>query len=170
MRIYEVTTARPSRATLVALWVLPFLFCLRVTGQLLAGIAAPSFLPPFEEWDSGALPYAVLLTLQALVLLVQARVAWDLSRTRGFFARPRPRAGKVLTCFAWVYFGVMVGRYVLTMALFPEMRWLGHAIPITFHFVLAGWVWTYARYLGEGAPELRESRLDFHDATAEAGR
>lgn len=48
--------------------------------------------------------------------------------------------------FSAVYAGVMVLRYVLTMILHPEMRWLGNTIPITFHFVLAGFVFVLADY------------------------
>ena len=165
MKLHELDTARVSRATLRALWILPALFAGRVLGQLVALIAEPSFLPPFETWDSNTLPYPVLLTAQALVLCVQLRIAVDLWRTEGVFARPRPRTGRVLTSVAWAYAGVMVGRWVLTMALVPELRWSGHAIPITFHFVLAGWLWTYARFLRGGA-EPRATITEFHELPA----
>jgi hypothetical protein len=59
----------------------------------------------------------------------------------------------------------MVGRWVLTMALVPELRWFGHAIPITFHFVLAGWLWTYARFLRGGA-EPRAAITKFREQPA----
>jgi hypothetical protein len=146
-------------------WLLPALFAGRVFGQLAALIAAPSFLPPYEAWDSNTLPYPVLLSLQALVLCLQARIAMELSRTEGFFTRRRPRAGRVLTIFAWVYAAVMVARWVLTMAFVPELRWFGHAIPITFHFVLAGWLWTYARFL-RGGSEPRATITEFHELPA----
>ncbi len=40
----------------------------------------------------------------------------------------------------------MVLRYVLTMALHSERRWLHGTIPIVFHWVLAGYLWTLGRY------------------------
>lgn len=135
----------------ILLWLLPALFAGRVFGQLVALLAAPSFLPPYAAWDSNTLPYPVLLTLQGLVLCVQLRIAADQGRTQCFLMRPHPRAGRVLTILAWVYAAAIVARWILTMALVPELRWSGHAIPITFHFVLAAWLGTYARFLKRGA-------------------
>jgi len=40
----------------------------------------------------------------------------------------------------------MMLRYVFTMIFRPEMRWLGGAIPIFFHFVLAGFIFALGRY------------------------
>lgn len=153
------------RSVALVLSILPVLFAGRVLGQLLALTVAPSFLPPFEAWDSNTLPYPALLTAQALILCVQLRIALDVWRARGAFAQLRPRTGRALTIVAWVYAGVMVGRWVLTMALVPELRWFGHAIPITFHFVLAGWLWTYARFLRGGA-EPRAAITKFREQPA----
>lgn len=131
--------------------VLPCLFAGRVLGQLAALVWSPSFLPPYNRWDSDALPYPLLLTLQLVLLAFQARVAVDLWLRRGVFARERPRAARILARLAAVYCAVIVARYALTMAFVPELRWFGHAIPIAFHFVLAGWVWALARCLALAA-------------------
>jgi hypothetical protein len=40
----------------------------------------------------------------------------------------------------------MTLRYVLTMIYRPEMRWLGDAIPIFFHFVLAGFIYAWGNF------------------------
>jgi hypothetical protein len=45
-----------------------------------------------------------------------------------------------------MYAAGMALRYVLTMAFQPEMRWLGGAIPIFFHFVLAAFIYTWGRF------------------------
>lgn len=37
------------------LWILLFLFCLRVLGQILVAFAGVTFLPPMEDWFSGAI-------------------------------------------------------------------------------------------------------------------
>jgi hypothetical protein len=47
----------------------------------------------------------------------------------------------------------MVGRYIVTMTLHPEYRWLGHTIPIWFHFVLAAFVYTCGHYQITFAPK-----------------
>jgi hypothetical protein len=48
-----------------------------------------------------------------------------------------------------VYAGSMVLRYLLTMTLQPEMRWFGGVIPITFHFVLAAFIFILGDYHSE---------------------
>src|SRR5438045_1712550 len=105
------------------LWALLFLFCLRVLGQLLVAFAGVTFLPPMEDWFSGAIPYPALLALQALIIALYARVALDFTRGRGLFAVPRPRLGRALTGIGAAYLGVMVVRYLVRMTLFPHERW-----------------------------------------------
>jgi hypothetical protein len=93
------------------------------------------------------LPYPVLLPIQLVILLVQAVIDRDVGRGRGFFALPRPRAGRALQWFASVYALSMVVRYVVTRS---------HPIPIVFHWVLAAYLFTLGRVL-------RQPR---HDASA----
>jgi hypothetical protein len=130
------------------LGILSLAFLLRVVGQLAAALAQPWFLPPFSAWHSGLLPYPALLTTQVAILALQARVVADVARGRGRCAHPRPRVARALRRWALLYAAVMVARYPLTMALVPESRWLGGAIPIAFHVVLAAWLLVYA----SGAP------------------
>jgi hypothetical protein len=90
-------------------------------------------LPPMDAWFSGLLRYPVLLPLQLAILLVQIVIDRDTWRGRGFFARPRQRAGRGLQRFACVYALSMVIRYAVT---------LSHPIPIVFHWVLAAYLFT----------------------------
>jgi len=62
----------------------------------------------------------------------------DVGRGRGFFALPRPRAGRALQWFACVYALSMVVRYVVTRS---------HPIPIAFHWVLAAYLFTLGRVM-----------------------
>lgn len=61
------------------------------------------------------------------------------------FAKPRAMLSRVLVGLSLIYAGAMALRYVLTMIFRPEMRWLGDAIPIFFHFVLAGFIFVLGR-------------------------
>ena len=131
-----------ARPALLLLFSLAFLG--RVAGQLFALLAEPAFLPPFDAWHSGLLPYPALLAAQVAILAFQARVAAGVLRGRAGLARPGPRAARGLRRFALVYAAVMAARYPLTMALSPESRWSGGAIPIAFHLVLAAWLLAYA--------------------------
>ncbi len=144
----------------VNLGVLAFAFFLRVLGQVLVAFFQVDFLPPMAEWYSGLLPYPVLLPIQLLILVVQAKVSLDIWRDSGFFAIRRPRAGKVLCWFSYVYFAGMVLRYVLTMSIYPERRWFTGTIPIFFHWVLAAYLFVLGRFYvwaGRGASPEEET-------------
>jgi len=70
-RARVVSTRAPvvsERWRLVLLWVCLALFVLRVIGQLEALLLAPAFLPPFAAWESGLIPYPLLLPVQILLI------------------------------------------------------------------------------------------------------
>jgi uncharacterized protein len=125
---------------------LTLLFFLRVLGQVLVAFFAVPWLPPMGEWFSGLIPYPILLAIQLVMLAAMIKMSADIWRGRGFFAVPRPSWSTFLIAFSALYAGSMAARYVLTMILRPEMRWYGGAIPIFFHFVLAGFIYTWGRF------------------------
>ena len=138
----------PGRGPVVILSLLAGLFFLRVLGQALVAFTGVTFLPAMSEWYSGLLPYPLLLPVQVVILALQAKISLDLTRQRGVFVVPRPRAGRGLQILAMLYFLAMVVRYALTMAWYPERRWLGTGtIPIVFHWVLAAYLFTLGRCL-----------------------
>lgn len=138
------------------LGLITILFVLRVSGQALVAMLDIPFLPPMHEWYSGVIPYAVLLPIQLLMIAVMAKIMWDFARGVGTFVQPRAGAGPVLKWFSYLYAGAMGLRYVLTMALYPERRWLGGTIPIGFHLALAAFVYTLAHYhLHHAGPPVR---------------
>jgi len=134
------------RAYALALGGMAFAFFLRVLGQALVAAERASFLPPMKEWYSGLVPYSALLPIQIVILGVQAAISRDIWRGSGTFAVPRPAIGRGLQWFSYVYFAVMVLRYLVTMTVYPERRWLSGTIPIFFHGVLAAYLFTLGRY------------------------
>lgn len=129
------------------LWLLSFLFFLRVLGQILVAYFNVSFLPAMPHWYSGLLPYPILLPIQILIIILQIKINIDISRNKGFFAKPRRKFGKILQWFSYPYAVIMVIRYIITMYLYPERRWFGEGtIPIIFHFVLAGYLFTWGKF------------------------
>ena len=141
-----MTRAGTRRYGLI-LSVLAFLFFLRVLGQALVAFFDVRWLPAMAEWYSGLLPYPLLLPSQLLILVVQAKVSGDLLRGHGSLTRQRPRVGQVLRWFSVLYFAAMALRYALTMAWYPERRWLGTGtIPIMFHWVQAAYLYILGRY------------------------
>ena len=119
-----------SRAAVV-LVALTLLFALRVAGQALVAFFDVGWLPPMEAWYSGLLPYPILLPTQLAILAGQVTLDWRVWRRGGL--APRPRLARGLRGLSYVYALAMLGRLVLTRT---------HVIPIAFHWVLAGWLYT----------------------------
>lgn len=127
--------------------VCTLLFALRVLGQVVVVTRAPRWLPANEHWYSGLMPYKYLLPAQLVLLAVMVVICADVYRGSGLFAAEWwGRAALPLVVLSWIYFGAMVVRYVLTMALRPELRWFRRTIPIWFHMVLALALWAFANY------------------------
>jgi hypothetical protein len=122
------------------------LFVLRVLGQVLVAVWGVGFLPPFEQWYSGLLPYPLLLPVQIAMIALMLKIVGDFARGEGTFVSLSPRIGTVLQVLGLIYFLGMVVRYVVTMALHPELRWFTGTIPIWFHMVLATFIFTLGEY------------------------
>jgi hypothetical protein len=128
------------------LGTLTLLFVLRVTGQAIVGVHEVSFLPPFERWYSGLLPYPLLLPAQIALIALMLKIVRDFARGNGYFVDLKPRTGTMLKVLGCIYFLSMFVRYIVTMGLHPELRWFTGTIPIWFHFVLAAFVFTLGQY------------------------
>ena len=123
------------------------LLFLRVAGQILVALRAPRWLPPMEQWQSGLLPYPLLVLGQAVVLTVMIWICLDFTRGAGSLIDPRrPQMGQAVVWFSYVYFGGMIVRYIIWMWRRPDQRWFGGTIPIIFHSVVAAFLYTFGRY------------------------
>jgi len=128
------------------LWLFAVLLFGRVIGQLVVVVYKPRWLPPMEQWQSGLLPYPVLVVGQAVVLTLMVWISLDFSRGAGYWVEPRPRLGLAALWWSYLYFGAMILRYVIRMARRPDQRWTGGTIPIIFHCVVAAFQWTFGAY------------------------
>ena len=128
------------------LWLFTVLLFGRVVGQLVVAWSAPRWLPPMEQWQSGLLPYPVLLAGQAVFLTLMFWISIDFSRGAGIWVEPRPRLGFAARLWSSLYFAAMITRYVIRMVRRPDQRWLGGTIPIVFHIVVAAFQWTFGVY------------------------
>jgi hypothetical protein len=128
------------------LWLCTGLLFLRVLGQLIVARWAPRWLPPMHQWQSGLVPYPLLLFGQAIVLTLMVRISLDFTRGSGIFVQPYPGRGKYVVWFSCLYFGSMVLRYIIWMARRPDQRWLGGTIPIVFHSVVAAFLFVFGTY------------------------
>lgn len=129
------------------LWIALGLFALRVIGQVIVVLAKPRWLPPMGQWQSGLLPYPVLLASQFAIISLQATIAWQFTSGDGWFVFPNhTRIGSIVVGLAVIYFGGMVFRYARRMWLMPDQRWLGGTIPIIFHCVLASFLFAVGSF------------------------
>lgn len=131
-----MTTNVPRRRAAI-LWILLALFALRVLGQLLVVAGVAPFLPPMDDWQSGLLPYPLLLVSQVLILGLLATVCMHFSRGSGFFVRHHRWLATPLWIAGWMYFGGMILRYALLRR---------DSIPVIFHVVLATFLLVIAHY------------------------
>jgi hypothetical protein len=141
----EVPRAIPLRYPLL-LGACTALFVMRVLVQALVAVRDVDFLPPFERWYSGVLPYPLLLPAQIILAALMLKIVRDFARADGYFVNLQPRTGRILIGLGLLYALAMVVRYGLTMTIYPELRWFTGTIPIWFHFVLAAFVLTLGHY------------------------
>tara|TARA_Y100000588_G_scaffold395310_1_gene522941 strand:+ start:8603 stop:10885 length:2283 start_codon:yes stop_codon:yes gene_type:complete len=129
------------------LWILLGLFLFRVTAHFLVIYAnGVSWLPPQQEWLSGAVRYEYLLIVQIAISTLFLKICVDFTRARGISIKPNQILASWLPILGLTYLGIMLIRYAMRMALYPPERWTGGAIPIFFHCVLATFILIIALY------------------------
>lgn len=132
-----------SRRYVPWFWLLTGLFCIRVIAQPSALLINSRFLPAFESWHGGVLPYPILLITQLLILL------WMIRTTRKFetcTVLASYRIGVNVLIIASIYFIVMFARLILGITIFSEIRWFASPLPAFFHMVLASFLLFYGHF------------------------
>lgn len=142
--VEDIGTAMKHRRTLFILIALQIAFVSRVVGQLLVANNLAPWLPRFEQWQSGLLPYPVLVVSQFAIIALQTTIASGIANNTKFFIQPHPKLARALKIGGWIYFASMIVRYIIRMAIMPDQRWFGGIIPIIFHCILATYVLTLA--------------------------
>lgn len=127
----------------VWLWILLSFFAFRVSAQGLQALFTSPYLPPFEAWQSGLLPYPALFAGQLAILLFYGRTAWAFSTQS---IQVKLKTGRLLLWLGSFYALVMVIRYGIRMSLFPQERWFGGCLPIFFHLILASFLLVWGSY------------------------
>ena len=130
-------TRQPAQRYAPWLWVILFIFSCRVIAQFSLTITEVPFLPPFEAWYSGAVPYPQLLALQLLTIIVMGWVAWRFHRAQ---VVAKWSMGIVLLLLGSLYFSVMVIRLLVGFADLSVAVWFHRPIPSFFHLVLASFI------------------------------
>lgn len=123
--------------------LLTCLFLFRVIAQLIQVRHPVPFLPSFEVWQSGAVPYPLLVAAQLVLLGLCLRIVGRMFRGA---VVPVPKTGKVLWYLGGVYFVTMSIRLILGLTVAPDHFWFGATLPTVFHLVLATFLLIYGRF------------------------
>jgi hypothetical protein len=99
-----------------------------------------------DQWQSGLMPYPVLVVSQVVLLAGLGAVCVQFSRGRGYFTRPHRWLATPLWIVGWIYLVSMIVRYGIWMTIRPDQRWTGDLIPVVFHMVLASFLLCLAQY------------------------
>ncbi len=118
----------------IVLGLLFGLFCLRVIAQLVVYTVDVSFLPPFEAWHSGTMPYGLLAFFQIVILFFMSKTALGFFRKQ---VRPSKRMGVLISIIGSIYFLAMVLRMTLGLTVYTKSRWFSNYLSTAFHYVLA---------------------------------
>jgi hypothetical protein len=139
----EGTAQNSVRWYALALFMLTGLFMCRVLAQLIQVWHPVAVLPSFETWQSGALPYPILLMCQVAILWVCLRIVWLMFNK---VVVAVPKKGRILLYLGGLYLVVMSIRLMIGLTVAPDHFWFGAVLPTLFHFVLAIFMLVYGLY------------------------
>jgi hypothetical protein len=132
-----------NRRYVAVLSVLLAAFVLRVLAQLMQTLSNVPWLPPFEAWAAGGLPYPVLVAVQVIVVAAAVEVIRKLARGD---VRPQRNWAIWLLGLGAVYFVAMAFRLAAGLTFLAGSAWFAASLPAVFHLVLAGIVLTVGHY------------------------
>jgi hypothetical protein len=133
----------PVRSYAGLLWLLSFLFALRILGQALQRWLPQPFLPPFNAFQGSGLPYGLLLSAQLAILALMIHVSRGV-QAGTLTAGSRTKAA--LSWFGWIYMTGSLLRIAIGLTLPAAPAWFSTWIPALFHVVLAGFVLALSSY------------------------
>lgn len=142
--------ARSRQRTVWTLSLLLALFVFRVVAQLWQYAWPTDRLPAFSAWQSGLLPYPLLVLSQ--LMLIAAGV-WAIRGVAHGTLAPPHRVVRALQVFGWIYGIAMALRLLAGLTILQDARFFGATLPAVFHLVLASLLIVLARHLRyEAAP------------------
>jgi ornithine lipid hydroxylase len=147
-----ISEQKPARGAAIALAVLLTLFVGRVAAQLWQYFWPTDALPPFAAWQSGTLPYPVLVASQ--LAIVVASIWTIVSILHGKLGAHR-RVGAVVLVVGFLYFGFMAFRLVAGLTFLRDSPFFGVILPALFHLVLASMLIIVGIHLRRQFPVLK---------------
>lgn len=132
----------------IAFAVLLAAFVFRVVAQLVQAMAPTPGLPAFDQWQSGTLPYPLLLASQVVITAAGVWATWAMWTGR---PDPQPRLGRVMVWIGWVYLVGSAFRFFAGLTFLSDIAFFDVRVPGFFHIVLACMVLLFAAHLSDEA-------------------
>lgn len=134
----KAVSATGIRHILIALTAL---FAVRVIAQLGSLFVVDGWIPAFERWSSGVIPYPLLLVLQLIILASMVSGCSYPGRWR-----PGLTAIRMMKWLALPYFSIMFLRLIVAQSGVSCPPWWQMTLPAFFHLVLASYLYFIAEY------------------------
>jgi hypothetical protein len=131
-----------------ALLALTLLFAARVAAQLSQRVWPSPHLPAFEAWQSGLLPYWLLLAAQLAIL---AALGHQIARIWRGSAVPKRRTGAILLLLGGLYMAGALARLAAGATFLRDEPFFTAWLPGFFHLVLAAIVLLLGEFHFRGA-------------------
>lgn len=125
------------KPTIKILSGLILIFCFRVGVQFLQRFGDFDFLPSFNDWHSGSIPYLWLFVSQVVIIFITVNIVFKLHINT---YKCGLKKSKVLLFIGWLYFLFMLVRFVLSITVMQPHQWFGATLPAAFHMVLAAFL------------------------------
>ncbi|NIX14556.1 MAG: hypothetical protein GWN11_01405 [Candidatus Dadabacteria bacterium] len=122
---------------LLYLIILVVLLVFRVAAQLMQYFFNLPFLPPFQFWDSGTLPYQILVAAQLAIIVILSKIVYKIGADN---IRPNIKTGYIFITLGAVYFTIMLFRLAAGLTLLSDVKWFSYPIPPIFHMILASFL------------------------------
>lgn len=134
---------KPSRICAGSMWILAFLFSLRVLGQVVQRWLPQSWLPPFAAWQGSSTPYPLLLSIQLAILCTMT-----ITSQRAWHGRTIARRDvmKWLLWLGTIYMTLAIARIAVGLSIDAAPAWFRAWISGMYHIVLAAFLLASAAY------------------------
>lgn len=126
-----------ARRCAVTLAVLTALITLRVLAQAIQAMQPTTLLPPSSAFEGSLVPYAILLPLQVVVVILLSQVTLAVASGQ---VLPQPEYGTRLLVGGGLYAAICVLRILLGLTWPEAPAWCRAWIPAVTHLLLASYL------------------------------
>ena len=132
-----ITNSKLLKTLQLIILVLTLIFIGRVLAQLIEYFVDISFIPNFDKWQSGTVPYWVLLVFQFTIMSFMVTVYRKLSKGTVQSSKLKRNIYLILGC---IYLTGTLTRHILGLTVLSDSVYFTSFISIYFHYVLASFL------------------------------